>query len=108
MKLISAVIKPKSLTRLQSILRRAEVPGLTVMKAQGFGTENKSADIAKVGLLTERIKIEIAVEDEKVDQVIKLICDGVGTTGKQNDGIIFVWDLVKATRIEGSNQPSQS
>lgn len=102
MKLISAVIKPKSLTRLQSMLRRANVPGLTVIKAQGFGSEHRAADINNVGLLTERVKIEIAVEDDKVDEVTKLIRDGVGTTGKQNDGIIFVWELVSATRIDGS------
>ena len=107
MKLISAIIKPKSLTRLQSMLRKADVPGMTVIKAQGFGTEHKSADINNIGILTDRIKIEIAVEDEKVDQVIKLVCDGVGTTGSENDGIIFVWDLVKVTRIETSGSSSQ-
>ncbi len=103
MKLVSAVIKPKSLTRLQSMLRKAGVPGLTVIKAQGFGTENKSTDINNLGLLTERIKIEVALEDEKVDEVVKLICDAVGTNSKQGDGIIFVWDLVSATRIEMTN-----
>ena len=106
MKLISAVIRPKSLTRLQSMLRKAGVPGLTVIKAQGFGSENRSADIGNIGILTERIKIEIAVEDEKVDEVVKLICDSVGTTSKQNDGIIFVWNLESATRIEIPNTSS--
>ncbi|MCA9814643.1 MAG: P-II family nitrogen regulator [Cyanobacteriota/Melainabacteria group bacterium] len=99
MKLVSAVIKPKSLPRLQSMLRKADVPGLTVVKAQGFGTEHRSADINNVGLLTERIKIEVALEDDKVDEVIKVICDAVGTNSPHGDGVIFVWDLVSATRI---------
>lgn len=88
------------------MLRRANVPGLTVIKAQGFGSENRSSDINNVGLLTDRVKIEIAVEDEKVSEVVKLIRDGVGTTGKQNDGIIFVWELVSATRINDSGDES--
>ncbi|MBZ0185157.1 MAG: P-II family nitrogen regulator [Candidatus Obscuribacterales bacterium] len=99
MKLISAVIRPKSVTRLASMLRRSNVPGLTVIKAQGFGRELLAADVEMVGILTEQAKIEIAVEDDDLDRVSKIIQEAA-ETGRQGDGIIFVWDLISVTRIE--------
>ncbi|MCA9802272.1 MAG: P-II family nitrogen regulator [Cyanobacteria bacterium HKST-UBA02] len=102
MKLISAVIRPKSVTRLASMLRKANVPGLTVLKAQGFGREFKAADVEMVGILTEKAKVEIAVEDNDLDRVVKLVYDAVGT-GREGDGIIFVFDLVSVTRIEATD-----
>lgn len=99
MKLISAVIRPKYLQRLASALRKANVPGITVVKAQGFGREQLDSDLGGVGIMTERIKIEIAVDDDDTARIVKLINDIVAT-GRDGDGIIFVWDLVQATRIK--------
>ncbi|MBX9666473.1 MAG: P-II family nitrogen regulator [Candidatus Obscuribacterales bacterium] len=99
MKLISSVIRPKYLPRLTTALRRGNVPGVTVMKAQGFGREQFESDVELVGFLTERVKIEIAIEDDQAMRVVKLINDAVGT-GREGDGVILVWDLVYAKRIE--------
>ena len=62
---------------------------------------NLSAEEKRIILLFDNS--ELSPEDEKVDEVVKLICDAVGTNSKQGDGIIFVWDLVSATRIEMTN-----
>lgn len=99
MKLVIAVVRPKVLPKLASALRKAGVAGITVVKAQGFGREQMEADFEFVGILSERIKVEIAVEDDQVDKLIKLISETV-TTGKEGDGIIFVLDLVTAKLIQ--------
>jgi len=101
MKLISAVIRPKYLPRIMTALRRANVPGVTVTKAQGFGREQLDADVELVGYLTERIKLEIAIEDDQAQRIVKIINDNAGT-GRDGDGVIFVWDLVYSKRIERS------
>lgn len=98
MKLISAVIRPKLLPRLTSTLRRGKVPGVTVFKAQGFGREQEEADTDLVGFLSEKVKVEIAVEDDDVDRVMRLINEAVAT-GREGDGIIFVMDIMSVTRI---------
>jgi nitrogen regulatory protein PII len=105
MKLISAVVRPKYLPRLTTALRRANVSGVTVVKAQGFGREQLDSDVELVGFLTERIKLEVAVEDDEAQRIVKIINDNAGT-GRDGDGIIFVWDLVFAKRIErGGTDP---
>lgn len=104
MKLITAVIRPKYLPRLSVALRRANVPGVTVIKAQGFGREQLESDVELVGFLTERIKVEVAVDDEDAERIVKLINDNAGT-GRDGDGIIFVWDLSYVKRIERGTNP---
>jgi nitrogen regulatory protein PII len=104
MKLISAVVRPKYLPRLTTALRRANVPGVTVVKAQGFGREQLDSDVELVGFLTERLKIEVAVEDDQAERIVKIINDNAGT-GRDGDGIIFVWDLAYMKRIERGTDP---
>lgn len=101
MKLISAIIRPKYLPRLTAALRRANVSGVTVVKAQGFGREQLGGDVEMVGYMTERIKLEVAVDDAEADKIVNIIKDNAGT-GRDGDGIIFVWDLAYAKRIERS------
>lgn len=105
MKLISAVIRPKYLQRLATALRKANVPGITVVKAQGFGREQLDSDLGLVGIMAERIKIEIAIEDDEAPRIVKLIND-IMATGRDGDGIIFVWELAQMKRIErGGTDP---
>jgi nitrogen regulatory protein P-II 2 len=99
MKLISAVIRPKHFQRLAVALRKANVSGITVLKAQGFGREQLDSDLGLIGIMAERIKVEIAVEDDDAPRIVKLVNDIVAT-GRDGDGMIFVWELVQAKRIE--------
>ena len=101
MKLISAVIRPKHFQRLAVALRKANVSGITVVKAQGFGREQLDSDLGLIGIMAERMKVEIAVEDDEAPRIVKLVNDIVAT-GRDGDGIIFVWELVQAKRIERS------
>lgn len=99
MKLVTAVVRPKILPKLSSALRKAGVAGITVVKAQGFGREQMEADFEYVGILSERVKVEIAIEDDQVEKLVKLISE-TAATGREGDGIIFVVDLVTSRLIQ--------
>jgi nitrogen regulatory protein P-II 2 len=106
MKMISAIIRPNMLERLSSSLRKAQVPGITVLKAEGFGREHSRADLDLVGYLQPRIKVEIAVQADEVDAVIDVIQQTVSTQ-KDGDGMIFVFELEGAVRL-GSGERGRS
>ena len=98
MKLITAVIQPSMLERLASALRKARVPGITVVEAKGFGRETFLSDWDLTGYLTPKTKVELAVNDDQVENLVKLIQKTV-TTGQSGDGIIFVTEILGSTRI---------
>jgi nitrogen regulatory protein P-II 2 len=98
MKLITAVIQPRMLERLASALRKAKVPGITVVEAKGFGRETFLSDWDRAGYLTPKTKVELAVNDDQVEEIVQLIQRTV-TTGKSGDGIIFVSELLASVRI---------
>lgn len=105
MKLITAVIQPRMLERLASALRKARVPGLTVVEAKGFGRETFLSDWDQTGYLTTKTKVELAVNDDQVESLVELIQKTV-TTGKSGDGIIFVTDILSSVRI-GSGESGE-
>lgn len=102
MKLIVAVIRPERLERLCSALRKSNVSGVTVLDGKGFGRETLEMDWEMAGYLTAKTKVEIAVNDDRVEEVIQLIQQAVNTH-KQGDGVIMVWELNQLVRI-GSNE----
>lgn len=105
MKLITAVIQPKMLERLASALRKAKVPGITVVEAKGFGRETFLSDWDLTGYLTPKTKVELAVNDDQVDALVELIQKTV-TTGKSGDGIIFITEVLGSVRI-GSGESGE-
>lgn len=86
------------LDRLASALRKADVPGITVVQAKGFGREHRQADLEMVGFLSERIKVEIIVDDSQADEIVDLVQNTV-RTGNVGDGIVYVANLDTVRRI---------
>jgi len=102
MKKIEAVIQPDALERVKEALYDAEIHKMTVHKVRGCGqqrgyTESYRGKVYKVNLL-EKVKIEIAVNDEYVDDCIDAIVRGA-RTGNIGDGKIFVTELQRCVRI---------
>lgn len=102
MKLITAIIKPFKLDDLRKAVGDVGVQGVTVTEVRGFGRQRGHCDIDRGGEhdveFIPKTKIEIAVADSLVDQVI----DAIGKsaqTGKVGDGKIFVYDLTHVVRI---------
>jgi nitrogen regulatory protein P-II 2 len=102
MKLISAIIKPFKLDEVRQAVSEIGVHGVTVTEVRGFGRQRGHTEIYRgaeyVVEFVPKTKIEIAVEDSLVEQVIEAIINAA-KTGKVGDGKIFVCDLVQVVRI---------
>jgi len=102
MKLIAAIIKPFKLDDVREALADIGVSGITVIEVKGFGRQKGHTELYRgaeyVVDFLPKIKVEIAVDDTLVDQVIEAIT-GAAQTGKIGDGKIFVSDLEQVIRI---------
>jgi len=102
MKLVMAVIKPFKLEEVREALAALGVEGMTVSEVKGFGRQKGQAEIYRGAEYTvnflPKVKIEVAVKNDVVDQTIEAITKA-GQTGKIGDGKIFVYGLDKAVRI---------
>jgi nitrogen regulatory protein P-II 2 len=102
MKLVSAIIKPFKLDDVREALSDMGVQGVTVTEVKGFGRQKGHTELYRgaeyVVDFLPKVKIEAAVDDELVDQVIEAISN-TANTGKIGDGKIFVVNLEQAIRI---------
>jgi nitrogen regulatory protein P-II 2 len=102
MKLITAIIKPFKVDDVRQAIADIGVQGVTVTEVHGFGRQRGHTEIYRgaeysVDFLP-KTKVEIAVDDTVVEQVIEAITN-VARTGKIGDGKIFVTQLQQAVRI---------
>jgi nitrogen regulatory protein P-II 2 len=101
-KLIMAIIKPHKLEELRDALARLGVRGLTVTEAKGYGRQRGHTEIYRGAEYTvnfvPKIKIEVAVPDNQVDQVTEAIV-AAAKTGQIGDGKVFVFSIDHAIRI---------
>ncbi|MDN3919579.1 P-II family nitrogen regulator [Roseateles violae] len=102
MKLITAVIKPFKLDEVREALSAIGVQGLTVTEVKGFGRQKGHTELYRgaeyVVDFLPKVKIEAAVGDAVVEQVIEAI-EAAARTGKIGDGKIFVSPLDQVVRI---------
>ena len=102
MKIITSVIKPFKLDDLRETLSEIGVKGLTVTEVKGFGRQKGHTELYRgseyqVDFLPKS-KVEVAVDDDVVSNVIEVI-KATCATGEIGDGKIFVSDLTEAIRI---------
>ena len=111
MKLISAIIKPFKLDDVRAALSELGVSGMTVTEVKGFGRQRGHTELYRgaeyVVDFVPKTRIEVAVKDPLVDQVIEAIV-GAARTGKVGDGKIFVSDLERAIRIRTGEADDQA
>ncbi|MEX0350983.1 MAG: P-II family nitrogen regulator [Paracoccaceae bacterium] len=102
MKLIIATIKPFKLEEVREALTEAGVRGMMVTEIKGFGSQSGHTEIyrgAEYAVnFVPKIKLEIVVAANMVDQVIETIAT-TAKTGKIGDGKIFVLDVQQAVRV---------
>lgn len=102
MKLIKAIIKPFKLDDVREALSEIGVQGITVSEVKGFGRQKGHTELYRgaeyVVDFLPKVKVETAVPDDKVEEVIDAI-RGAANTGKIGDGKIFVMPLEQAVRI---------
>ena len=102
MKMITAIIKPFKLDEVRLALGEMGVQGVTVTEVKGFGRQKGHTELYRgaeyaVDFLP-KVKIEAAVRDDKVAEVIAGI-EKVASTGKIGDGKIFVFNVEDVVRI---------
>jgi len=102
MKLVTAVIKPFKLDDVREGLSDIGVQGITVTEVKGFGRQKGHTELYRgaeyVVDFLPKVKIEVAIGDALVDQVIEAITKAANT-GKIGDGKIFVSSLEQVIRI---------
>ena len=102
MKLVMAIIKPFKLDEVREALTSLGLQGLTVSEVKGFGRQKGQPEIYRgaeysVSFLP-KVKIEVAVTDDMLEQVLEVIQKSANT-GRIGDGKIFVLDIGHAVRI---------
>ena len=102
MKMVTAIIKPFKLDDVREALSEIGVQGVTVTEVKGFGRQKGHTELYRgaeyVVDLQPKVKIEVAIASEMLDQVLEAIRKAANT-GKIGDGKIFVFNLEKAVRI---------
>ena len=102
MKLVTAIVKPFKLDDVREALSEIGVAGITVTEVKGFGRQKGHTELYRgaeyVVDFLPKVKIEAAVDDGIVDQVIESIAKAANT-GKIGDGKIFVSDIEQTIRI---------
>ncbi|MCP4979859.1 MAG: P-II family nitrogen regulator [Gammaproteobacteria bacterium] len=110
MKIITAIIKPFKLDDVRQALGDIGVQGLTVSEVKGFGRQKGHTELYRgaeyVVDFLPKVKLEVAIDDDLVDQVIEAIT-GSANTGKIGDGKIFITALEQVVRIRtGESGPA--
>lgn len=102
MKLISAIIKPFKLDEVREALAAIGIQGMTVTDVRGFGRQKGHTELYRgaeyVVDFLPKTRIEVAIADEFLEQVIEAI-EKSASTGKIGDGKIFVVNLEEVIRI---------
>ena len=102
MKLIAAIIKPFKLDEVREALSEIGVQGITVTEVKGFGRQKGHTELYRgaeyVVDFLPKVKIEVAIDDDKLDGAIEAISKAAHT-GKIGDGKVFVTTLEQAIRI---------
>ncbi|HOW83039.1 MAG TPA: P-II family nitrogen regulator [Spirochaetota bacterium] len=111
MKLIIAIVQPEKLTDVKQALAEAEVGKMTVSNVIGCGsqggwTETYRGAVTEVNLL-DKVRFEVAVNDDFVERTIKAIIKGA-RTGNIGDGKIFVQDLDRCIRIRTGEEGGEA
>ncbi|MBI1195268.1 MAG: P-II family nitrogen regulator [Gammaproteobacteria bacterium] len=102
MKLVSAIIKPYKLDDVREALSEIGIQGVTSTEVKGFGRQKGHTELYRgaeyVVDFLPKVKIEVAIQESMLDQVLETIANAA-RTGKIGDGKIFVQSLEQVIRI---------
>jgi nitrogen regulatory protein P-II 1 len=99
MNLIIAIVRPHTIDKIVVALEDIEnFPGITVTDVEGFGQRLRTSAYDALNPFKLKKQIEIAANDEMVEQIITAIRENAHT-GKKGDGIIVVLPIDEAFLI---------
>ncbi len=102
MKKIEAIIRPFKLEDVKLALVNAGIVGMTVSEVRGFGRQKGQVERYRGSEFTveflQKLKLEVVVDDDRVDTVVTAIQDAA-RTGEIGDGKIFISTIDSVIRI---------
>ncbi|MBF0126648.1 MAG: P-II family nitrogen regulator [Magnetococcales bacterium] len=102
MKKIEAIIKPFKLDDVKEGLAEVGIQGITVTEVRGFGRQKGHTELYRgaeyVVDFLPKLKVEVVLEDDRVDQAVEAI-ERAARTGRIGDGKIFVTTVERVIRI---------
>ena len=111
MHLVTAIIKPFKLDDVRAALSEIGIQGMTVTEVKGFGRQKGHTELYRgaeyVVDFLPKIKLEVAVDDTRLDEVIETITTAA-RTGKIGDGKIFVASLDNVVRIRTGEMAAEA
>lgn len=111
MKKIEAIIKPFKLDDVKEALNEIGISGMTISEVKGYGRQKGHTELYRgaeyVVDFIPKIKIEIVINDEIVENVVDKILE-VAKTGKVGDGKIFVLPVDSAVRIRTDEKDEEA
>jgi nitrogen regulatory protein P-II 1 len=102
MKKIEAIVRPERVSVVRKALEEVGYPGITITDVRGHGAQKGSVQHYRgtefVVDLLHKVKLELVVDDDAVDKIVKVVCDN-GRTGEVGDGKIFIWTIDEVVRV---------
>ena len=102
MKKIEAIIKPFKLDDVKEKLTEIGITGITISEVKGFGRQKGHTELYRgaeyVIDFIPKIKIELVLPDEQIEDAVKAIIEGA-KTGRIGDGKIFIQPMEEVIRI---------
>ena len=111
MKKIEAIIRPFKLEDVKIALVNSGIVGMTVGEVRGFGRQKGQVERYRGSEFTveflQKLKVEVVVEDEKVNSVIDAIAEAA-KTGEIGDGKIFITSIDSVVRIRTGDKDEEA
>jgi len=111
MKKIEAIIRPFKLEDVKIALVNSGIVGMTVSEVRGFGRQKGQVERYRGSEFTveflQKLKVEVVVEDEKVNSVIYTIAEAA-KTGEIGDGKIFITSIDSVVRIRTGDKDEEA
>ena len=111
MKKIEAIIRPFKLEDVKIALVNSGIVGMTVSEVRGFGRQKGQVERYRGSEFTveylQKLKVEVVVENEKVNSVIDAIAEAA-KTGEIGDGKIFITSIDSVVRIRTGDKDEEA
>ena len=111
MKKIEAIIRPFKLEDVKIALVNSGIVGMTVSEVRGFGRQKGQVERYRGSEFTveflQKLKVEVVVEDEKVNSVIDAIAEAA-KSGEIGDGKIFITSIDSVVRIRTGDKDEEA
>ena len=111
MKKIEAIIRPFKLEDVKIALVNSGIVGMTVSEVRGFGRQKGQVERYRGSEFTveflQKLKVEVVVENEKVNSVIDAIAEAA-KTGEIGDGKIFITSIDSVVRIRTGDKGEEA